>query len=176
MISIVGNARIRRKAVFSECRNYRYMLSRSWDAVKPGVLFIGLNPSTADARVDDPTCRVCVNYAQRWGYGAMTVANLFAYCATYPAELRRAAAPVGPRNDAWLRRLVHAVNSAAIDGTSGPAPCVVCVWGDMGRYLARDEQVLAMIDNPRCLKILGSGAPGHPLYKRRELVPVPYRA
>ncbi|WP_020680767.1 DUF1643 domain-containing protein [Marinobacterium rhizophilum] len=152
-----------RSAIFSGCRRYRYVLWRVWDDSRPWILVIGLNPSTADERHDDATSRVCIHYAQRWGYGGLALANLFAWCATKPAGLYRATDPVGPDNDSHLHRL--------IDG----AEEVLCAWSDHGGYRDRDREVLRMIPHPQCLTHLKSGRPGHPLYKRRELRPVALR-
>ena len=55
---------MKKDALLSEDRKYRYLLSRAWDEAKPTVLFIGLNPSTADEETDDPTIRKCINYAK----------------------------------------------------------------------------------------------------------------
>jgi len=40
------------------------------------VLFIGLNPSTADENVDDATVIRCIGYAQAWGMQAVVMGNL----------------------------------------------------------------------------------------------------
>ena len=77
---------IYKNATFSSCRAYRYSLSRIWDKKKKLVLLIGLNPSTADEKVDDPTIRRCVNYAKNWGYGGFLMVNLFAYRTTLPSS------------------------------------------------------------------------------------------
>jgi hypothetical protein len=148
-------------AELSRCGCYRYALRRCWDPSAPLVLFIGLNPSTADATVDDPTSRVCMGYARRWGYGGLLIGNLFALRSTDPAGLRVVRDPVGPRNDARLRGLQEA------------AALVVCAWGEGGAYRARDQEVLARLRAPHCLSRLRSGRPGHPLYKRADLEPVP---
>jgi hypothetical protein len=146
-------------AVISGCQQYRYELRRSWDVSKPSVLFIGLNPSTADASVDDNTSRVCINYAKRWGFGGLLLGNLFAYRSTDPRLLRDAADPVGPENDEWLARLCS------------EAGLVICAWGNGGGLRQRDRTVLAYIDNPHCLTRLKNGHPGHPLYKPADLKP-----
>jgi len=143
-----------RSAVISRDGRYRYALRRVWDTTKPTLLFIGLNPSTADARVDDPTLRRCIRFARTWGFGQVTVANLFAYRTPSPSELRRARDPIGPRNDAWLRRLI------------GDADEVAVAWGNHGSYLARDRTVLAMLERPKCLGVSRRGLPKHPLYIR----------
>lgn len=148
-------------AVLSDCRQYRYELRRTWGTTKPTVLFIGLNPSTADAQADDPTSRVCINYAKRWGYGAMVLGNLFAFRSTDSSVLRRIPDPVGPGNDASLKRL------------QSEASLVVCAWTDVGCLQERDTAVLSFLRNPHCLKVLKSGRPGHPLYKRADLRPIP---
>ena len=150
-------------AVLSRCRRYRYELRRVWDASAPLVLFVGLNPSTADARRDDNTSRVCSNYARRWGYGGLLLGNLFAFRSTDPAGLLRAEDPVGPGNDAALDRL------------QAQAALVVCAWSAAGAYRQRDQAVLQRLRDPHCLVRLKSGHPGHPLYKRASLRPVRYR-
>ncbi|BDA75123.1 hypothetical protein CAL7716_092890 [Calothrix sp. PCC 7716] len=83
--------------------DYRYLLSRKWDASKPKITFVMLNPSTADANQDDPTLRKCINFAQSLGYGSLKVVNLFAYRATKPCELRKVADPVGPKNNYYIQ-------------------------------------------------------------------------
>ena len=55
-------------AKISSDGKYRYSLVREWDKEKPKVLFIGLNPSTADEKTDDPTIRRCIGFAKN---GAM---------------------------------------------------------------------------------------------------------
>jgi len=79
-------------ATFSPCRKYRYSLFRIWDEDKSLVLFIGLNPSTADEKEDDPTIRRCINFAKQWGwgYGGLIMGNLFSFRATQPSDLKQA--------------------------------------------------------------------------------------
>lgn len=148
-------------AVVSDCGRYRYALRRVWDSSRPAVLFIGVNPSTADGSVDDNTSRICINYAKRWGYGSLLLGNLFAYRSTDPSVLRKLADAVGPENGAWLERL------------QSEAALVVCAWGDTGSLHDRDRAVLSFLDDPHCLVKLKSGRPGHPLYKRADLRPIP---
>ena len=151
---------VRRGAALSRCGTYRYALWREWDGGAPTVLFIGLNPSTADRRRDDPTIRRCIRFARDWGFGRLTVANLFALRATDPRVVMRAAAPVGPRNDRWLHRL------------SREASLVVVAWGVHGSHRGRDAEVLRMLPPPTCLGVTRGGAPLHPLYVRADARPV----
>jgi hypothetical protein len=68
-------------------------------------MFIGLNPSTADETIDDPTIRRCVIFAKDWGYGALCMTNLFAFRATDPAIMKAHPEPVGESNDGTLEEL-----------------------------------------------------------------------
>ena len=86
-----------RTAEFSPCRRYRYTLSIEWDASKERVMFIGLNPSTADETKDDPTVRRCKQFAKDWGYGAMVMTNLFAWRDTDPKKMLVAARALSGR-------------------------------------------------------------------------------
>lgn len=159
--------RMDRGAVLSSCQQYRYTLHRRWDAARPPLVVIGLNPSTADATRDDPTIRRCIAYAHRWGFGGVEVGNLFAYRATRPADLKRAADPVGPLNDVWLRRLV------AREGA-----LVLCAWGAHGTYRARGTALLDMLREcgrrAYALGVTAAGQPKHPLYLRADLTPAPF--
>ena len=161
--SVSAEDSMRKSAVISLCKRYRYELRRVWDETSPWVLFIGLNPSTADEKTEDNTSRVCTNNAKRWGYGGLLMGNLFAFRSTDQYALRSVADPVGPDNDACLKAL------------QSEAALVVCAWGDTGGYNGRDTQVLAFLKNPHCLMQLKSGRPGHPLYKRTDLSPTQLR-
>ena len=152
---------MKQSASISRCKKFRYELRRVWDESAPLVLFIGLNPSTADGSNDDNTSRVCINYAKRWGYGGLLLGNLFAYRSTDPSALYSSPDPVGTENDAWLNSL------------QSQAKLVVCAWGDAGSYKGRDLAVLSFILEPHCLVKLKGGQPGHPLYKRADLQPIP---
>src|SRR5207249_5914720 len=97
-----------RQTILSPCRQYRYVLWREWDKTNASyVLFVGLNPSTADETEDDPTIRRCMNYAKRWGYGALCMVNLFAYRATDPDAMKAHPQPVGTENDYWIRKMAR---------------------------------------------------------------------
>lgn len=148
-------------AVFSPCRTWRYSLTRVWDPKRDTVAFIGLNPSTADETVNDPTVRRCIGFARSWGYGQMIMLNLFGFRATDPRVMKRAADPVGPGNDAALRDLTDGIETIA-------------VWGAHGNWLKRDYHVLDLVGPVKCLGTTKEGFPRHPLYLRADLVPEPY--
>ena len=153
---------VNKNATFSDCKKYRYALSRNWDSKKKTVLFIGLNPSTADKKIDDPTIRRCINYAQKWGYGSLIMVNLFAYRATIPTVLKNVKNPIGNDNDLHINELSKKVDLA------------VAAWGNEGSLLNRDEEVKKIIPNLMCLKINKSGQPAHPLYQKKDLKLIKY--
>ena len=96
---------MQRTACIDETGAYRYKLSRIRNPDKPMVMFIMLNPSTADANVDDPTIRRCIGFTERWGYGDLWVGNLFALRSSRPRDLLMADAPMGPENDSALNSI-----------------------------------------------------------------------
>ncbi len=112
---------------------FRYRLTRIWNHTNARrVVFVMLNPSTADADVDDPTIRKCMGFARVWGqqkwiqqiggFGGISVVNLFAFRATDPKALLSAGIdPIGPDNDDYIRREVFAAGAAG--------SIVVCAWG-----------------------------------------------
>ena len=150
---------MKKTAAFSPCRRYRYALCRQWDNTKPTVLFIGLNPSTADEENDDPTLVRCINFAKSWGSGGVCMANLFAYRATKPKDLLARKRVIGKDNNDWLLDLAK------------DADKVIAAWGNDGRYLSRSTQVKKLIEPLHCLKLNKSGEPAHPLYLKAGLTP-----
>lgn len=138
-------------AVISPCGTYRYSLGRSWTtSCWPVVLWVMLNPSTADADADDPTIRKCIGFSKRWGMGAMRVVNLYALRSKDPRALRSHRDPVGPDNDDWIR---ESVNGKSL---------IVVAWGAHADS-DRELQVLGIIPGSKCLGRTKNGRPRHPL-------------
>lgn len=116
---------MRRAAELSSCGTYRYRLEREWgDGLGTIYGFIGVNPSTADADVEDATTRKWEGFVRRWGGDGYLVANLFAYRATDVRELGRVDDPHGPENGVHLRRLLE------------DADVIVPCWGGRGKLPA----------------------------------------
>lgn len=136
--------------------DHRYTLTRQWgDGAR--CTFIMLNPSTADATKDDPTIRRCLGFARRLGCESSVVANLYAYRATNPFDLWKAADPVGPLNNRYLI-------DVALDAERNGTP-LIAAWG----ALAKRDRVLDVLRLPgmqrlSALGVTKSGAPRHPLY------------
>jgi len=142
-------------ATFDPTGLYRYSLWRVWNPAGIRVVFIMLNPSTADAGRNDPTIRRCLKFAQQWGYGALEVVNLFAYRTSSPIALRHIENPVGIENDCSVLEAVLR------------SDCTVVAWGNGGSFQGRDRIVLDLLaQQPAlyCLGITRLGQPRHPLY------------
>ncbi len=108
-------------AVISLCGTFRYRLWRRWNTELPRVLWVMLNPSTADATKNDRTVEKCIRLAKRWGYGGIEIVNLYAFRTAYPIELTDAGYPIGPDNDKTI--------IAMIDVIRAESGRVVIAWG-----------------------------------------------
>lgn len=137
-------------ALFSADRKYRYMLTRTWNEDKPRLVFIGLNPSTANETENDATIRRVIRFAWDFGYGGCIMTNLFAYVSTDPRALLIVDDPVGPQNDQMLK--------TAAEGND-----VLFAWGNFN-VGGRDLEVIKMFPNAFCLGKNKNGSPKHPLY------------
>lgn len=148
-------------ATFSDCWRYRYNLWRHWSREDGYLVWILLNPSTADERKDDPTVRRCMAFARRWAFGGVEIVNVYALRSTDPRNLWRAADPVGPENDERIR---DAIRGGGL---------IVAAWGAHAKR-ERVEEIRKLHDAVRgrtasipplqCLGVSKSGAPRHPLY------------
>lgn len=154
----------RSTAWYSLCETYRYGLRRVWDADAGEVLFVMLNPSTASELANDPTIERCQRRTRAMGYGAMRIANLFAYRATRPADLRRAADPEGPENAALLA------------DWSGAADMTLAAWGVHGALQGAGPRAAGLLKGDvRHLGLTKDGHPRHPLYVSYAVLPQPWR-
>lgn len=156
-------------AQFSPCRTWRYTLLRQWNA-KPVLVWLLLNPSTADESRDDPTIRRCIGFSMNHGYGGLVILNLFAYRATNPKCLMDAADPVGPENDDWIIKCVLWRD-------------VVCAWGNepvrrgnekLAPRIPAVRRLLLRASAIFCLRQTGAGQPEHPLYIPAKQSLTPY--
>lgn len=164
------DAKIERGAVISKCGTYRYHLWRIWDDLLPTMVFILLNPSTADASEDDPTIRRCIGFAKREGCGGISVRNVFALRATDPDELAKHPDPFGPDNE---EHLLAARNCSLMT-------VLVLGWGGKLankrlRHFYKQAEVICMVQSPNCFGVTKDGDPRHPLYLRGDAPMVPWK-
>lgn len=179
-------------AELSDCGLYRYRLTRAWDhdgsdTWQPdggrAVVFLMLNPSTADGRKDDPTIRRCVGFARRWGFGRLVVVNLFAFRATDPSDMLRSDDPIGPHNDVWIRRetagrvVVLAWGSRSLTVPKSVAPLYCPGRLDALQNRPRDVGRICRDSGAelKCLGLTSDGQPRHPLYVRGDAELIDFR-
>lgn len=159
-------------AQFSEDGTYRYVLERVFREGERKLVFIMLNPSTADASVGDPTIRRCMAWAWDWGYDRLTVLNLFALRSTDPKALYTHPDPYGPENGDYI-------DAHCDPDASCWKPDVICAWGDHGALNYRGEAVLSSLlgigQTAWALRMNASGQPSHPLYIPANIQPFPIR-
>lgn len=159
---------MKKEAFISDCKKYRYTLERTWNN-NPKIMFIMLNPSTADANTDDATIRRCIAFAKLWGYGGIYVCNIFAFRSTNPKELLNYDNPFGDENIFHTRQITDKVEK------------IVCAWGNepiMKKILKvksinslTTELLSYAIDKLYYLEISKNGIPKHPLYLKGNLQP-----
>ena len=160
-------------AIISDDGQYRYHLWRVWDEEKPILIFVMMNPSTADASEDDPTIRKCIGFAERDGYGGISVKNVFALRATDPRELLVHPDPIGPDN--W-DHLIRARNVSLLTR-------LVVAWGNRIGPKRRSRFRTAYCNaasacvqqSAYCLGTNKSGDPKHPLYLAGNTPFVPWQ-
>ena len=158
-------------AIFSPDRKYRFKL---WRIVRDNlpisitftVLFIGLNPSTANESEDDPTIRRCMGFAKEWGFAKMYMGNLFSYVTAYPKELTvENCTEYDKENRESLKQMAR------------ESLRVVYCWGNNGWIRNQGKIIAEYVDmqsnlSPVCFGLNQNGTPKHPLYlpKNAEVI------
>ena len=161
------------KAIISDCSKYRYELHREWDKDKKKVLFIMLNPSTADSYNNDLTTIRCMNFAKKWGYGGIMIGNIYPFRAKRPKDLKK-----------WLNEgSDHAFWKSGYDNRNhihdmiSKCSLVVCAWGcnylgmpdflEIGEYPLRELHYLELCKD--------NITPKHPLGNiSKDAIPTSY--
>lgn len=156
-------------ATFSPDRAFRYVLGRMWAPNSPWLLFVMLNPSTADETVNDNTIKGCIKRARAMGMGGVRVVNLFALRSTDPKALYSEPDPIGPENNDHIKD--EAIEAHLQGGM------VICAWGKHGMFRFRHAEVIEMLAKRgiplHVLAINKDGTPKHPLYVADVVRPFP---
>lgn len=142
---------MRTGAEFDKDRNYRYALWRIWNEDKPVIMFIGLNPSTANELTNDPTIKRVIKLADHNGYGGFYMMNLFAIISSDPKYLLSCADPLG-QNDHWL------------DNIAMECDAICFAWGVFRQAKERAALVKTKFPSAYCLRKTKDGHPWHPLF------------
>ena len=147
-----------RGALLSDDGIYRYRLWRHWDQSAPVMAWVMLNPSTADANLEDSTLRKCLGFAKAHGHGGVILVNLFAWRARKPSDLRLASDPIGPENDSHILWACEAPRLATVVAAWGGNP--FARW----RALHVSELIRSAGISLKCLGTTNNGHPKHPVY------------
>lgn len=166
---------VHRSAFLSPCGTYRYTLSRWWTSEHDHPLVvIGLNPSTADGEKDDPTIRRCMGFAKAWGHTGLIMVNLFAWRATSPKDMKRAA------KDGRDVIGLHHNDQHLVSACSPRGRTVLCAWGLHGTLQDRGRAVWRLLRGytPEAklvhFGLTENGQPLHPLFMPKDMAPIPY--
>lgn len=143
---------IAKGAIFSDDGRYRYALWRSWSQYKKPLMFIGLNPSTANQFMDDPTITRLIARAANDDFGGILAGNLYAYVSSDPRVLTQNDDVIGLENNDYLRQMIAL------------AKVVLCAWGSFPAANKRANEVIGLVNDPFCLGVNHDGNPKHPLY------------
>lgn len=149
-------------AEFSKCGKYRYLLWRIWDKQKPMLMFIGLNPSTANAEHDDNTIKRVRLIAHNLGYGGVYMTNCFPFISTDPDKLNEFG------NTAY--------NDHILNTTAAKSKAVIFAWGNFKIVIdkGRDIELKGMFPNALALHLNKNGSPMHPLFVSSNVQPFKY--
>ncbi len=156
-MKIIVPKEYKNKCIFSSCKKYRYYLERSFkENPKSFLVFIMLNPSTADEKTNDPTVLRCQNHALNKKFDGFIVLNLFAFRSTEPKNLKTTKNPVGILNDKTILKTLKNNKN------------IICAWGNHGSFLNRSEEIKNIFKEKKiktkAFEITKLGEPKHPLY------------
>lgn len=146
-------------AVLSDCGRYRYRLDRKVAEAGAVYAFFGVNPSTADASLDDATVRKWRGFVARWGGSRFIVGNVFAYRSTDVKALATTPDPIGRLNNDYLKQII------------AEADILVPCWGDQKKvptelrlHFRWMSEVLSASAKPvKTFGLSNGGYPKHPL-------------
>ena len=157
-----------KRATISVCSKYRYELHRTWDKDKNKVLFIMLNPSTADGMKDDLTTIRCMNFAKKWGYGGIMIGNIYPFRAKRPKDLKNYI-----KNSGVYEYYRELDNENHVHDMVEQADLIVCAWGCNHKGIPDWIEELKDI---HYLELCDDGiTPKHPLGNlSKDLVPKQY--
>lgn len=168
-MNAVADLFMKRSARISQCGAYRWTLTRQWGE-GPMVCYIGHNPSTADAEVDDPTVLAWIHFAKLNGFTGFVAVNLYPLRTPDVKECARWAAWDKNGPDWWARDRIHE-NMGVVERVAASAARVVACWGALCRDPFHAEAVLEEIDvDLYCLGTTLAGDPKHPMARGKHRI------
>lgn len=149
-------------AIFDKSGKYRYLLSRMWDSSLPKLLYIMLNPSIANATIEDRTSKQCLYFAKKLDFGSFEVVNLYSLISTNPKNLKVSTIdPIGNETD-------HYILEAA-----SKADKIIAAWGCNHFFNNRNGEVAEMLKQRKyklfCFEKTKYGHPRHPSRLKHDI-------
>ena len=147
-------------AIISKCENYRYRLDRDIGMLDELVVaYFGINPSTADAHINDHTVRKWIGFSKIMGASKFIVGNVFGYRSKKVASLASVTDPIGPDNPYYLDQII------------ADADILVPCWGSRNKLPKQlrprlDWTLETLRESGKSVMVFGlteSGDPMHPL-------------
>ncbi len=154
-------------ATISDDGLYRYSLFRKFQASGKKILFVGVNPSTADSVTDDATVRRLVSFAKRDGFAELWLCNASPFRSTDPKKLKTLA----------LKDHNYEKNQEEVYFTAAKADIVVACWGNNVELLPYAQQFAEWLEGAFpvfCFGLTKRGHPKHPLRLAANTPLVPY--
>lgn len=160
-------AGVRAHATFGRDKKTRFFLAREWNPMLPRLAACMVNASRADSECDDPSVRKMQSFARSWGFGSVSVVNVFPLVATNPKELR-GRVETAEESMTNLQFILSAAERCDM---------FVCAWGRNGLIEDRADLVLESLRRVDlyAIRLLKDGTPEHPLYLPGNLKPVLFR-
>ena len=136
---------------------YRYKLSRIWEPTKDKILFIMINPSTANANEDDRTIKLLLETTKKWEtYGGFYVGNLYPHISSDPSILKSLPYPED----------IRIKNKIRIQEMAAECSLVIYAWGTKGPDKKQKEpdwlNEIMIYKDIYCLGTSVKGVPYHP--------------
>jgi hypothetical protein len=157
-------------ALISDNKEYRYELTRVWEPKKPKILYIGLNPSTADETDDDQTIRKLIQYSKNWGYGGLVIVNVFAYRSRDWKKLVCHSNPIGVSNKLTLQSWAFLCKKRSMR--------VMFMWGRNAAKVnpewVAEVEAMFLENDVECFQLNMDGSPVHPLMLPYSVEPIKY--
>lgn len=161
-----------RAAQFADDDTHRLFLGRLWDHNCSKILFIGLNPSTADGQEDDNTVTRLINFSKSWGFGGFYLCNVYSFVSTD----RKGLLPYYIKLSPHKRKVIDRRNFKVIEDRASICSMVVFCWGaTVIEEEGPQDKLISKFKDARCFGKNQNGSPKHPLYLPSHLSLIPFR-
>jgi len=137
------------EAIFSEGRQYRYLLKKEWDNKKPKATIIMTNPSISDMAKIDYTTMFIINNLVRLDYGAFDILNLIPKV-TIKLNLERIESipdDIFEENFKYIKKSAEQAEKVLIAWGSLTSKTITAIKNEMLEHLKPFEDKLFTISN-----------------------------